>query len=240
MLLDRARRIALSEFVYPPHFCMRRHSHPTASIGLVLSGSVEEDSGGATDRYEALSVVVKPAGVNHQDRFGERGARMISLTLPRRAGVRLGRYGGFHGGLVARLALDVLRATRDGGAGQARAMLRLLGAVQRTGSASAPEAWILAARADLDQGASVAAAAQRLGVHPGSLTRAYRRAFGLTPLEDRARGRIRRAAELLASSTTKLVSVAALTGFSDQAHLTRVFKRQTGTTPAMFRSLVNP
>jgi AraC-like DNA-binding protein len=37
---------------------------------------------------------------------------------------------------------------------------------------------------------------------------------------------------LLLQAHTPLPHIAALVGFSDQAHFTRVFKKQTGTTPA--------
>ena len=47
--------------------------------------------------------------------------------------------------------------------------------------------------------------------------------------------RIERAREMLARSALPIKAVAAECGFSDQAHLTRVFAATTGETPAAFR-----
>ena len=44
-------------------------------------------------------------------------------------------------------------------------------------------------------------------------------------------------ADRLTATGASLAAVATETGFADQAHLTRVFKRETGLTPAVFRSL---
>lgn len=47
--------------------------------------------------------------------------------------------------------------------------------------------------------------------------------------------RIRRAVRLLADQARSLAEVAALSGFADQAHMTRSFKRMFGVTPALLR-----
>lgn len=237
-LIDVARRVALSEVVYGPGRTMPAHAHRESTIGLVLRGLVEEDVHGATHRSGPLGVVVKPAGVVHEDRFDARGARLLSFTLPRRAGHRFDRYVWFDGGEVARRALDVLRVSREGGSRSVGAIEALLETIARAQPIDDPEPWLVVARDALAAGRTVAEAARGVGVHPGSLTRAHRRTFGYTPVTGRARRRVARAAELLASTATELAAVAAQSGFSDQAHLTRVFGRETGTTPAVYRALV--
>ena len=47
--------------------------------------------------------------------------------------------------------------------------------------------------------------------------------------------RIERAREMLARSALPIKAVAAECGFSDQAHLTRLFSSAYGQTPAAFR-----
>jgi AraC-like DNA-binding protein len=49
---------------------------------------------------------------------------------------------------------------------------------------------------------------------------------------------VRRAADALAGGTTPISQVALGAGFVDQPHLTRVFKRECGVTPAAFRRTV--
>ena len=59
--------------------------------------------------------------------------------------------------------------------------------------------------------------------------------FGL-PLAAHVRAlRVEAARRLLRGSTLTLSDVATAAGFADQSHLTRVFKRATGLTPAGYR-----
>ena len=238
MMHDLMRRTSFAEVRYGSGRRMLPHAHSTTSISLVLSGGLDEDALGKTWESRALSVVVKPGGVVHEDRFGGDGALMLSLVFPRRASSWAGSYEWFHGGPVARCALDVLRARRDGGGDPAVAIERLLAAVATSRRPGVAAPWLTDARVALLGGETVGRVARRLRVHPGSLSRAYRRTFGLTPLADRARERVRRAADRIGSTSYDLAAIAAETGFSDQAHLTRTFKRETGTTPAAYRALV--
>ncbi len=61
---------------------------------------------------------------------------------------------------------------------------------------------------------------------------AFKASTGVSPHSWQMERRIARAQVLLLQAHTPLPHIAALVGFSDQAHFTRVFKKQTGTTPA--------
>lgn len=71
-----------------------------------------------------------------------------------------------------------------------------------------------------------------------ALIRAYRRRFAITPLQHLISLRIDCACKLLAEGVEP-ACVAAETGFSDQAHLTRAFKQRLGTTPAAYQRMLN-
>jgi AraC-like DNA-binding protein len=77
--------------------------------------------------------------------------------------------------------------------------------------------------------------ASRVGAHPVSLARAFRRRYGMTIGDAIRRERVRRACELLASTDRRIADIAASCGFADQSHLARVFQRLLGTTPARYR-----
>jgi AraC family transcriptional regulator len=77
--------------------------------------------------------------------------------------------------------------------------------------------------------------AQEAGVHPVYLVQSFRRQFHCTPGEYQRQLRVEAAKEKLLSNSCTLSEIALLTGFADQSHLTRVFKRQTCMTPAEFR-----
>jgi AraC family transcriptional regulator len=66
--------------------------------------------------------------------------------------------------------------------------------------------------------------------------RRFRRSTGRSPHEFVMAHRVQRAATMLSRTNVPLVDVAARCGFADQSHLTRVFKKQVGTTPARYRA----
>jgi AraC-like DNA-binding protein len=73
------------------------------------------------------------------------------------------------------------------------------------------------------------------GVHPAHLCREFRRKFGCTMTQYAARLRADDAFTRLIGSTEPLATIAAQTGFADQAHLTRTIQHLYGTTPARLR-----
>jgi AraC-like DNA-binding protein len=79
--------------------------------------------------------------------------------------------------------------------------------------------------------------AERAGVSPFRVIRAFREATGLAPHHYLIQVRVERARELLA--TGALPSMTALmTGFTDQSHLTYHFKKHLGITPAKYQRCV--
>ena len=66
-------------------------------------------------------------------------------------------------------------------------------------------------------------------------TRKFRAEFGCPPHAYVMRKRIERAKAQLAKRDIPLKVVAANSGFSDQSHMTRLFQRLLGVTPAAYR-----
>jgi AraC family transcriptional regulator len=71
----------------------------------------------------------------------------------------------------------------------------------------------------------------------GHLSRSFRSVFHLPPYAYIIHRRIRRAQELMMLTDEPLASVAASSGFADQAHFTRLFRRAVGTSPGSWRQL---
>lgn len=65
--------------------------------------------------------------------------------------------------------------------------------------------------------------------------RAFKRSFGMSPHAYVLRFRLDRALRLLMRSDAQLSSIAAECGFSDQAHFSRIFRREIGCAPGNWR-----
>jgi AraC-like DNA-binding protein len=77
-------------------------------------------------------------------------------------------------------------------------------------------------------------AARSLHAHPAHLVRAFSGAYGIAPHQYLMSRRVGRARRLLLDGLAP-GEVAAVTGFFDQAHLTRHFKKLVGVTPGRYR-----
>jgi len=77
---------------------------------------------------------------------------------------------------------------------------------------------------------------QSLHVHPTYLSREFSKYFDDLSFGDYIRKlRIEKAIHLLDDSEHSLAEIAYLTGFSDQSHFNRIFKKTTGKNPSAFR-----
>lgn len=81
---------------------------------------------------------------------------------------------------------------------------------------------------------SVEDIAAECGISAGHFTKAFFQATGLTPHQWILHARIDMAKELL-KQDLDIASVATSCGFADQSHLTRVFKKIAGSSPARWR-----
>ena len=88
----------------------------------------------------------------------------------------------------------------------------------------------------LAERACVEAFAENEGISAYALIRTYKRMFSLTPIQHQLALRVDAACELLAKGTTASDTAAKL-GFSDQAHLTREFKKRIGCTPGAYAAM---
>ena len=74
-----------------------------------------------------------------------------------------------------------------------------------------------------------------LGVHQGSLSRAFSEGYGITVVHYIARCRVRHAMKLLRGTALPIREVASASGFSSHGYFSHVFLDHTGFTPAAYR-----
>jgi len=73
------------------------------------------------------------------------------------------------------------------------------------------------------------------GLSRAHFSRAFRRVTGDPPRRFVLKRRLCRARDLISAGARSLAEIAAETGFSSQAHLSTVFRKQVGTTPGQYR-----
>jgi transcriptional regulator GlxA family with amidase domain len=90
-------------------------------------------------------------------------------------------------------------------------------------------------RANLSHSVRLEDIAGAVGLSIFHFSRTFRHATGLTPHRYLTHARIERVKVLLLESEQSLAAIADETGFSDQSHMSKVFRRLAGTTPKKFR-----
>jgi AraC family transcriptional regulator len=69
-------------------------------------------------------------------------------------------------------------------------------------------------------------------------SKSFKQAVGVGPHRHLVQQRLERAKVLMYSTNEPLARIAQETGFSDQSHLTLIFRRETGMTPGQYRTVV--
>jgi YesN/AraC family two-component response regulator len=88
----------------------------------------------------------------------------------------------------------------------------------------------------IDTNLSLKELSKGLEISPSYLSREFSKYFEDLSFGDYIRKqRIDRAVELIKTSTYSLTEIAYLTGFSDQSHFTRIFKKNMGQNPSGYR-----
>ncbi|MBX7185100.1 MAG: AraC family transcriptional regulator [Vicinamibacteria bacterium] len=89
--------------------------------------------------------------------------------------------------------------------------------------------------ASIDAPFDLGAVARAARMAPHHFHRTFRSVFGRTPFGYVTEGRVRRARRLLIEHDWDVVEVCAAVGYESVSSFTRLFKRETGRTPAAFR-----
>jgi AraC family transcriptional regulator len=89
--------------------------------------------------------------------------------------------------------------------------------------------------ANLDGAVPLTEVARQCGLSVGHFSRSFRQSFGTTPHQWLVQRRLDAAKDLIRSCRMPLSNVALSCGFADQSHLTRVFTREVGASPAAWR-----
>jgi AraC family transcriptional regulator len=244
--------LSLSETRYAPGTRLPRHSHEHGYFCLVRRGTFCEEYGGRQRSCGPLTLAFHPPGEMHAEEIGRSEVWSFNIEVapswPVLAGsaVRLDWPFDTRAEPLVGLAVQLFHEFHRPDASSALVIegltLQLLGLSLRAAGlelAGAPPAWLQRVRDLLNECCpgppDLSDLAADAGVHPGYLTAAFRRHFGCSVGDYARRRRVLLACQHLANTARPLAEIACETGFADQSHFTRMFKRVVGVTPAAYR-----
>jgi AraC family transcriptional regulator len=217
--------IRVVETLMPGGLVLGDHAHESGQICFVLEGTYSERRRDGEHEMRPGSVLFHDPGERHANSFSRGGALAIVVSFaPDRWR---------HATRRSQLAEAIQREITHGGS-SALDGLALLTLAHLSRPAWFADAIAAVERRYATPAVSLRAIASAVGVHPATLSAAFRR-YRKTSVGDSIRDmRMKRAMELLRGDMP-LAEIAHACGFSDQAHFTRVFAKVMGTTPGAFR-----
>jgi AraC family transcriptional regulator len=225
------------------HAQVPEHAHDWPVLSLFVMGAYSNHTEIGSEFIAGPSATLYRAGVPHRNAVGADGFEQIEVQfdpswlgyswLPPVPVLRC------TGGSVAAATRTLVRSCvglRD--EDQVRTALREFLQLAVDDSQPKSAGWIanITRRLREDTSLRIADLAHELGRHPSWLGTAYCHCTGEGILEAAARFRVERAARLLRETDLTYIAVADDTGFCDQSHMARTFRRILGRPPSTVRA----
>jgi len=258
---DCVREAAVAGFLFTearhaPGLFIPPHSHKRATITILLSGTFDEGYRARRECCSDGSVLFRPPGECHSDRFGTAGGYNLVIELEPALYDSIRPCGGVLDSTSQtrdpRLAVLAWRIHRELCVLEPTAVFSLeslsleflaIASHRRLGptsSACAPPRWLRQVRDSICDsfmsGVHMVDLAHAAGVHPVYLARAFRACYGCSPGSYLRSRRLGWAVEQIATTARPLSEIAYAAGFSDQSHLTRSFTHAFGIPPCKYRT----
>ena len=235
------------------------HSHELPFFGVVLDGQYGERYGGQEFQFQPFTIMFGPAGIPHQDEIGPRGVKFFEIELRPDWRQRLNEaenefrssldraYEDRSGGPALWLGMKLYRELHSTATDELIVeglLAELLASIKCKPETQTKErpAWLKRVldkiRAQYSDRLTLEELSREAEVHPVHLSRVFRKWNGQGIGEYVHRLRIRSACEHMLSREMPIAEISMASGFADQSHFTRSFRRITGISPARFQSMV--
>lgn len=226
---------------YPPGNRMDTHAHDDDQFSILMLGRFQESSDYLDSDLYGYHVGYKPAGYRHCNRYGPDGTLILAVeTAPGMIAASRGRWQqtDMRDGTMA-IVHSLLQSREDGVREECvTELLTFISDPARVeGGALMDECragWLPRVREaihDAPEKASLKTLCRLEGIHHTHLSRAFAQSYGLPFSVYRRRVMAMRAAQSILSHRRSASEAAYAAGFADQAHMTRVMRRETGFTP---------
>lgn len=246
--------LRIIETCHPANLKLTEHEHEDPTIVAAISGGWDERIGRKSFSCRPGSFLVKRGGARHANSYGREPTRslLIQLTVTYAAAWEssrkaFGAVASFESPKLTMRLVALLRSEHKHSRLELEEELSSVFSIilgerasgrRRTGSLVC----LKRVRDELldqpSESNDLKELARRCELTPSAFTHAFRSEFGCTPSSLIRHRRVETASFLLRTSNDSLSQIAANTGFADQAHLTREFRRLTGVTPGRFRQLI--
>jgi len=243
----------LTERIYSPFFRTPNHAHESALFCLVLKGNYTETYGLKKRECLPSTVLFHASGDPHAEYFHEKGGHSFIVEIEKnwiknmRNRVPIPNISAnFKTGNLPLLGAKLYKEFKQF---DSLSPLIIEGLVMEITGETARQyshrekfekpGWLLKAESYLQErfseSFSLKDVAEYVGIHPVYLAQTFRK-FNRTTVGNYVRSiRLENARRQLIETDFSLTDISYKSGFSDQSHFTRLFKREFGTTPKEYR-----
>ena len=241
------------EGVYRPNQVLPRHFHEQAYVSVALQGAYLEHCGLKSWDCGDGGVIFHVAGESHSNRFYETGARLLIVEIKpqfmgelQQQGVLTDRQSSLTSQYCRQIGwkLSQMLALSDplsGLSAEGLGIELLSEALQPLflGSKRHEPDWLRTVNEMVHdryrEALTLSELAGAVGVHPVHLARAFRKRYDCCVGDLIRRLRTEAACHALINTDASIAEIASCNGFTDQSHLCKILKRQTGKTPGQYR-----
>ncbi len=221
------RTIVPGRDTLPRGFCLPRHRHLEPYALVVIAGAFEQTSYGGRVTVRTGDLLVQPTLDCHANRLLSSGAEVLRLPWGHVAGL---------GGIFRLRDLDGIVRAAERDVREASDMARSEVAHRElVSSHNADWADLLAHDIRRRRVHKLAEWAVSKGLAVETISRGFARLYGVAPARFRNEWRAREAWLQIVGTSDPLISIAARSGFADQAHMTRCIVQLTGSPPSAWR-----
>lgn len=228
---------------------MEPHDHKETQISFIIHGSNHEKSEITNTHFgRPAEVIIKPKGLIHNNTFSN-DCTILTVQLKEEDHTKLRNDGmlkewrslSCNGSYQLLSSIMNCKTERDYYV-RLNEVLSSFSKVKQ-GTVDNPPQWLLEVKYLLENSFHSVIKNAEIGLafdrHPVYIARMFKRYFGMSMKKYVKLLRTNAAMKSIVSEEDILAGVAIKNGFTDQSHLNRVFKAQTGFTPYEFKNLVS-